>query len=322
LGGKALFEKLEVATDDIPPSVPHPPAGHHAPTLRKKKAKKRLILIAIGVAVIGVGYWYFESSFSLPFQKIASFEASVSSEVQNNFSAPAPLKEIPKTAAKKANTLTVEGVIADTNTQRTDNALAPLAENDTLDDIATLRLDDMFAKQYFAHIAPNGASALTVASSVGYSYLALGENLALGNFAGDSGVVTAWMNSPGHRANILDVHYTQIGVAVREGVFQGESTWIAVQVFGKPASACPAPDADLKTAIDTSESDIATMEGDLQTEKAAINAMQPQSGDAYNQKVSEYNSLVSQYNNLTAQAQAAITQYNTEINSFNACLAS
>lgn len=293
---------------------------------RQKKALRNLIIIGVVLVFAGGGYWYFRNSFSLPLQDIVSFENSVQksvlSEVTKDISAPPPLKVAKKPPIAQTTALTNAGVIRETNDARAQNGNLPaLNENPTLDDVATLRLDDMFAKQYFAHVAPGtGDSAITVAKTVGYVYLALGENLALGNFTGDKDVVTAWMNSPGHRANILNTHYTQIGVAERKGMFQGSNEWIAVQIFGKPASDCPAPDASLKANIDASEAQLTQMNADLQAKKAAIDAMQPQYGEAYNQKVSEYNAEAGQYNTLAAEMKTAIAQYNAEVQTFNQCI--
>jgi uncharacterized protein YkwD/uncharacterized protein YukE len=278
------------------------------------------------VLVVGFAYWHFEDSFSLPFQQLASFgsslESSVTGQIQENFSAPVPLHGPTRVSGNATSTLTSSGVIADTNQERQENGGLPtLAENATLDDIATVRLADMFQQQYFAHVGPQGESAVTVASTVGYSYIALGENLALGNFAGDQGVVTAWMNSPGHRANILDIHYTQIGVAVQAGMFQGTKEWIAVQVFGKPASACPSADPNLNAEITAAQNEISQMIAQLQSEKTAIDEMQPQSGQAYNQQVTAYNNLVAQYNTLVAETKTEIAQYNAQVSAFNACIA-
>lgn len=288
---------------------------------RKKRARRNLILIIAGIIIIGVVAWGIEEFSSIPFEKIASFETKVTSEVQQVVPAlPTPLKSTGRVSPKNA-TLTVEGVIADTNASRAASSEPPLAEDATLDDIATLRLDDMFTHQYFAHVSPSGQSAITVASSVGYNHLALGENLAQGMFAGDQGLVDAWMASPGHRANILDTHYTQIGVAVREGMFAGQETWIAVQVFGKPTSACPAaPDPALQAAIANAETALTTMSKELEQMKAQIDAMQPQSGAAYNAQVSQYNTLVGQYNSLASQTKTEVAQYNAAVTAYNACL--
>ena len=181
-------------------------------------------------------------------------------------------------------------------------------------------MEDMFTNQYFAHVSPTGQSALTVASTVGYSYLALGENLALGNFTGDAGVVSAWMGSPGHRANILSSNYTQIGVAVGKGTYDGKSTWIAVQVFGRPASDCPSPDATLKSTVDAGTAQLNQMAVQLSNDDAAISNANPKYGADYNNDVATYNALVQQYNTLSAQVKTQAAQYNAEVQAFNACL--
>lgn len=288
---------------------------------RKRRARRNLILIIAGIVIAGAVVWGIEEFSSIPFRKIAAFETQVTSDVQQEAAAlPTPLKSKSRVSPKDAM-LTVEGVIADTNASRAASSEPPLAENATLDDIATLRVDDMFTHQYFAHVSPSGQSAITVASSVGYNHLALGENLAEGMFNGDQGLVDAWMASPGHRANILDTHYTQIGVAVREGMFAGQETWIAVQVFGKPTSACPpAPDPSLQTAIADAEAKLTTMSAELARMKSQIDAMQPQSGAAYNAQVSQYNALVGQYNLLVAQTKTEVAQYDAAVTAYNACL--
>jgi uncharacterized protein YkwD len=295
----------------------------------RRRALKRLTMIAAVIIVVGGAAWYVAHLPNVH-QDLSLVDAS------KNFSAPAPLiatsnpnRVVAQKSASNEYMLTRAGIIADTNAERAENGnLLPLAENATLDQIATLRLQDMFARQYFAHISPANASgatssAITVANSLGYEYINLGENLALGNFAGDQGVVTAWMNSLGHRANILDKNYTQIGVAAGDGVFQGEEAWIAVQVFGRPMSACPTPDTDLQSEINADQAQIANMQAELQADKAQIDAAQSQGSTdsaAYSQEVSAYDALVNQYNALAAQAQATIAEYNAEVVAYNTCV--
>ncbi|MDR3582323.1 MAG: CAP domain-containing protein [Candidatus Pacebacteria bacterium] len=318
---------------DLPPEPPSEEAkaiviaNGQAAALRKRKARRNLVLIIIGTVVVAGIVWGIQALTSSPLARVASFQNSLATKVQQDVSAyPAPLKATSTAAArvpKKSSTLTIAGVIANTNAQRAENGnMPPLTESKTLDAIATLRLDDMFQNQYFAHVnSSTGQSAVTVAASVGYDNLALGENLAEGTFAGDAGVVTAWMNSPGHRANILGTHYTEIGVAVREGTFQGQDGWIAVQIFGKPVSACPpAPSDNLKAAIAAAEATLTSMGQQLTEMKASIDAMRPQSGDAYNAQVQQYNTLVGQYNTLGTQTKTQADTYNAEVDAFNACL--
>jgi uncharacterized protein YkwD len=293
----------------------------------QRRAKHRLVVITCIICVVGVTTWFFATyssiqEFSLLSNSVEQFAVT---QAEKTFLAPPPLTVTSATpkrglAVQKITPLTVDGVITDTNVQRASSSLSALSKSPVLNDIAALRLQDMFTNQYFAHVSPSGESALTVASDVGYSYLAVGENLALGNFAGDQDVVAAWMASPGHRENILNEHYTQIGVAVGKGTYKGATTWIAVQVFGRPASDCPAPDANLKVSIDASETQLNQMAVDLSNDDSAVNAADPKYGPDYNDKVGQYNALVQQYNALAAQVKQKIAQYNAEVQGFNGCL--
>ncbi len=265
-------------------------------------------------------------------------------EIKKQFSAPPPLRlptrklsapSAPPIAPKivaPTPQLTTSGTIKWTNIQRNNNDLPPLSRNATLDDIAALRAKDMFDKQYFAHISPLGAGAESVAKEVGYDYLSLGENLALGNFKDDADLVQAWMNSPGHRANILNSHYTEIGVAVKKGIFadsqagseprpvrEGDSVWIAVQIFGKPASACPMVDQSLKAQIESNETQLNNLQAILAVKKQEIE--NTKNREEYNQKTEEYNALIAQYNNLLGPTKALIASYNSEVSAYNQCIA-
>lgn len=142
--------------------------------------------------------------------------------------------------------LTVAGILAETNRHRQINNLAPLILNPTLNGAAEHKLADMFAQQYFDHDSPDGIGPSDVVDQVGYPYLRIGENLALGNFANDADLVQAWMDSPGHRANILSKGFTEIGLSASLGEFDGRSTWLAVQTFALPANTCPQPDAAIQ----------------------------------------------------------------------------
>ena len=220
--------------------------------------------------------------------------------------------------------LTRAGTIDQTNLQRVQNNLPALKENRLLDQAAQKKLQDMFAGQYFEHISPQGIGPAELAKAVNYEYVAIGENLALGNYKNDKDLVNAWMNSPGHRANILNTKYQEIGVAVGKGVFEGQETWLAVQEFGKPASACPSVDSALKDRIQSLRDEVAAMEQQVNAMKAELSnpgdIKDKQAADAYNQKVAEYNALVNSYNNKVDQLKALTAQYNDQVNAYNACL--
>lgn len=133
-----------------------------------------------------------------------------------------------------SSAITQGNIIVLTNQSRQDFGLNSLSENSVLDKAAQAKADDMLAKGYFAHVTPDGKTPWDFISSAGYNYLMAGENLAV-NFAEAESVETAWMNSPGHKANILNKNFEQIGIGISQGEFQGHSAIFVVQMFGVPA---------------------------------------------------------------------------------------
>lgn len=97
------------------------------------------------------------------------------------------------------------------NVQRSQNGLAPLTMNWELSRVARYKSQDMVNKKYFSHTSPTYGSPFDMMKSFGISYRTAGENIAYGQRTPQE-VVTAWMNSAGHRANILNSSFTQIGV--------------------------------------------------------------------------------------------------------------
>ena len=215
--------------------------------------------------------------------------------------------------------LSAEGVFQWTNEHRQEVGLDSLERNSLLDAIAASKVQDMFALQYFAHISPLDVGIGDVAQEMEYEFITIGENLALGNYAGDQALVQAWMDSPGHRANILGARYQEIGIALQRGVFEGSPTWIAVQVFGLPLSACDSPDEQLKEAIELEKTQIEEVVLLLDQMRAELEAYRPKVGPGYNRKVSEYNTLVEQYNTLAAGLKGKVGWYNMQVQLFNEC---
>lgn len=101
------------------------------------------------------------------------------------------------------------------NAQRAQNGLKPLAENWELSRVARYKSADMAGKRYFSHESPTYGSPYQMMRSFGISFRFAGENIAYGQRT-PAAVVSAWMNSSGHRANILSSSYTQIGVGYHE----------------------------------------------------------------------------------------------------------
>lgn len=117
----------------------------------------------------------------------------------------------PAPSADTANLSYEQKVVALVNDQRAANGLKPLTLNEKLSDVARAKSQDMHDKKYFSHTSPTYGSPFDMMKTFGISYRAAGENIAMG-YATPEAVVDGWMNSPGHRANILNASFTQIGV--------------------------------------------------------------------------------------------------------------
>ena len=120
-----------------------------------------------------------------------------------------------------------------TNEEREENNAAPLLENELLALAAKLKAEDMAREGYFAHTSPDGKTPWYWLNQVGYKYALAGENLAVNFFESDE-VAQAWMDSPTHRANIVKKDYTEIGIGVATGKYEGKNTVFVAQFFGTP----------------------------------------------------------------------------------------
>lgn len=148
------------------------------------------------------------------------------------------------------NSVTPSQLYAGTNSVRKTHGLAPLEANSELSKAALEKANDMFKNNYWAHVSPSGVTPWHWFKAEKYNYSAAGENLAK-NFTSSSGVMSAWMASPEHRANILDDNYSDIGIAVVNGMLDGEPTQLVVAEYGHPqTSAFAAPASAVLAAQD------------------------------------------------------------------------
>ena len=130
---------------------------------------------------------------------------------------PGQILKIPQLDSRVTNYETE--VVKLVNEQRAKYNLAPLAMNWELARVARYKSQDMADKGYFSHTSPTYGSPYTMMKAFGITYRTAGENIAYG-YSSPKAVVEAWMNSEGHRANILNTTYTQIGVGyVYDGNF-------------------------------------------------------------------------------------------------------
>jgi uncharacterized protein YkwD len=120
-----------------------------------------------------------------------------------------------------------------TNGARAQSNLTALETSAELESAAERKAEHMLSHDYWAHFAPDGTSPWTFIDSAGYRYEAAGENLAVDFTAGED-IMRAWMESPTHRQNVVDSAFTEIGIAVVGGEFQGRSTYLVVALYAKP----------------------------------------------------------------------------------------
>jgi len=144
-----------------------------------------------------------------------------------------------------ATNVSINDLLNISNQDRIDNGLAALNLNPKLNSAALAKANDMFTDNYWAHVAPDGATPWSFIYASGYDYSSAGENLAK-DFNTSSGVVSGWMNSPTHRANVLSSSYKEVGYAVVNGTLLGSETTLVVAMYGlenEPviAQAAPAP---------------------------------------------------------------------------------
>lgn len=147
----------------------------------------------------------------------------------------------------QASAITENNIFNLTNSQRSTYKVNKLAWNYKLANAARAKAQDMINKDYFSHNTPSGATPWTFITAAGYNYIYAGENLGM-NFTVAEDLMTAWMNSGGHRANILSSNFKELGVGVVTGEYQGYTTTMVVQMFGTQAQAVYSPDTDNDTS--------------------------------------------------------------------------
>jgi len=290
--------------------------------------KKFFISAVIFVPIAVFGFYFLESSeVRVPKLTDLSDYIGATSTQKIIKRVEEKIAELPPVLSKKdypESRLSIGGILDFTNKQRKENGSLPaLSQNSKLNQIASLRIKDMFEKEYFEHQSPSGIGASDIAHDIGYDYILVGENIALGNFSGDADLVQAWMDSPGHRANILNKRYTEIGIAAEKGLYKGKKVWLAVQIFGRPLSLCNEPDYSIKKSIDEGESKIALLDIKAKAYYFEIESMgkeRIENVDDYNKKVGQYNGVVNEIKLLSGEIKNLVDKYNSQVKVFNACI--
>lgn len=127
--------------------------------------------------------------------------------------APEPSSSASSSSTSNSYSTFQNEVVQLVNAERKKAGLSGLAENAPLMKTATVKSEDMAKNNYFSHTSPTYGSPFDLMKKFGISYRAAGENIAMGQETPEQ-VMKAWMNSPGHRENILNPSFTKIGVGV------------------------------------------------------------------------------------------------------------
>lgn len=155
------------------------------------------------------------------------------------------------------------------NKNREDAKLPVLAYNPLLEEAARLKAEDMKIRGYFAHVSPDGIDPWHWIKTAGYDYEYAGENLAI-NFSDSADVTKAWMDSPGHRENILSSNFTEVGVATVKGYINGRKTVFVVQMFGSPSKDMIANETPILPQATTPASEAVPGELSVEGEERAV----------------------------------------------------
>lgn len=150
--------------------------------------------ILVGIAIIFVGIVIWQSTITEPIEEtpVGNFEPVIVTY----------------------KTIDANDVIDAVNKERKSVGLPTLARSTQLTKAACLKAQDMIDKNYWSHDSPDGRKPWDFVLSTGYRYQTMGENLGYGKFADASSVVESWMDSAGHRENILKTTYTETGMCV------------------------------------------------------------------------------------------------------------
>lgn len=149
-------------------------------------------------------------------------EHGASSETPNN-------SKGEQIAEQAGSTVQADEVLELVNQERSKQGLKALTLSDDLTNVATVKAKDMRDNGYFDHTSPTYGSPFEMMQSFGIQYQSAGENIAAGQKTAQE-VMNSWMNSSGHRANILNADYEQLGVGYVEG---GNYQTYWVQMFKK-----------------------------------------------------------------------------------------
>jgi uncharacterized YkwD family protein len=160
----------------------------------------------------GDTFWYIAQRYGLDYQELMRLNPNV--EARNMH-----VGEILRLKASASQPSGFEEqVVKLVNQERAKQGLKPLTHRADLKNVAQKKAEDLINSNYFSHTSPNYGSPFDMMKTFGISYSTAGENIAKGQKSPQE-VMNAWMNSSGHRANILKPEYDTIGVGFYHGAW-------------------------------------------------------------------------------------------------------
>jgi len=199
-----------------------------------------------------------------------------------------------------ATEMSSSGLLSATNTQRSQNGAGALTINSKLASAAQAKANDMVARNYWSHTTPDGQDPWVFIDATGYSYQKAGENLAYG-FATSGDTIIGWMNSPSHRANMLDTGFKEVGFGFANApsyVGTGQET-VVVAMYANPTGSVaatpaptPAPAATAQPSVKQSTTTANTAPAAQPTKQDTVVAETPKQPEPKKVTDAQYNQAV------------------------------
>jgi len=187
----------------------------HSKLIRHALPLLVIAAIATPAAAAQNPYWYWNWQPSMNIIQASKPTTQTNTSTRPSTPSDTAKPSTPSTSTPSSSTGTVSTlerqVVTLVNQKRAAAGLKALTLNGALSNGARMKSQDMQKSHYFNHTSPNYGSPFDMMRSLGISYRSAGENIAMG-YSSAEAVVNAWMNSPSHRANIMNASYTQIGV--------------------------------------------------------------------------------------------------------------
>lgn len=169
----------------------------------------------------GETMWLISKKYNVSFSEILRLNSHY---VNPDLIHPGDVIVLPDQVTTGENTSEAEQVLSLVNAERKKHGAQPLRLLNTLNNVAQLKAKDMHDKNYFSHNSPTYGTPFEMLKSQGVHYMSAGENIAKGQKNAQA-VMQAWLNSAGHRQNILNPAYEFMGI----GYYASDKIW--VQLF-------------------------------------------------------------------------------------------